>query len=180
VSTGEQETAAARERDHVDAFLAELDLPGIDLTVEGIVDRIMGISRRLRRSMDETLAGFDLTWGEWSVLGALRHAGAPYRLAAGELARKHDLSSAAMTNRLDRLEQAGLVRRLPNPSDRRSVLVELTDAGQRVWERSVDVQARKEALITAAALEPHEREALNAYLRRLMLAFERDEQAAER
>ena len=44
---------------------------GIDLTVEGIVDRIMGIGRRIKRSMDETLSGFDLTWGEWTVLGSL-------------------------------------------------------------------------------------------------------------
>jgi DNA-binding MarR family transcriptional regulator len=83
-----------------------------------------------------------------------------------------------MTNRLERLEEAGFVHRVPNASDRRGVLVELTEAGTRVWEESVGVQAQKEALITAAALDPHEREALNGYLRKLMLSFERTEGAA--
>src|SRR5438046_2837498 len=86
------------DTDHVDRFLATLELPGVDLTVEGIVDRIMGISRRLRRSMDDTLSGFDLTWGEWTVLGTLRHEPS-HRGSPGDLARKHELSSAAMTYR---------------------------------------------------------------------------------
>jgi len=167
---------AAEETDHVDRFLATLELPGVDLTVEGIVDRIMGISRRLRRSMDDTLSGFDFTWGEWTVLGTLRHEPS-HRGSPGDLARKHELSSGAMTNRLDRLEEAGLVRRIPNPDDRRGVLVEITDEGRRVWHESVDVQAQKEALITAAALDDGEREELNGFLRRLMLAFERTEGA---
>jgi DNA-binding MarR family transcriptional regulator len=161
--------------DHVDACLADLAIPGLDLTIEGIVDRIMGISRRIKRSMDETLEGFELTWGEWTVLGTLAKAGPPFRLSPGELARKHELSSGAMTNRLDRLEEAGLVRRVPNPEDRRSLLVELTDDGNRVWHDSVGAQAKKEALVTQAALDHEEREQLNAYLRRLMIAFERGE-----
>ena len=163
------------EMDHVDRFLAELALPGIDLTIEGIVDRIMGISRRIKRSMDETLSGFDLTWGEWAVLGALGKVGPPYRLSPGELARQHELSSGAMTNRLDRLEEARFVRRVPNVDDRRGVLVELTDEGHRVWRESVSVQARKEALVAGAALNAEQREELNNNLRRLMLAFERSE-----
>ncbi len=161
--------------DHVDVFLAELGLPEIDLTIEGIVDRIMGISRRLKRTMDETLSDFDLTWGEWAVLGALGKVGPPYRLSPSELARKHELSSGAMTNRLDRLEEAGLVRRVPNPEDRRGLLVEITEDGHRVWRESVGAQAKKEALVTQAALDPDEREELNSYLRRLMIAFEREE-----
>jgi DNA-binding MarR family transcriptional regulator len=168
-------TVTELETDHVDRFLADLDLPGLDLTVEGIVDRIMGISRRIKRSMDETLSGFGLTWGEWAVLGTLRKAEGN-RAAPGELARHHELSSGAMTNRIDQLEEAGFVRRVPNAADRRGVIVELTDAGRRVWHESVDVQAKKEALVTAAALDADEREELNAYLRRLMLAFERSEQ----
>lgn len=168
--------SATVESDHVDRFLANLELPGIDLTIEGIVDRIMGIGRRIKRSMDETLSGFDLTWGEWTVLGSLRHEESQ-RASPGDLARKHELSSGAMTNRLDRLEEAGFVRRIPNPDDRRGVVVELTDEGRRVWHESVHVQAEKEALITAAALDDAERDELNGHLRRLMLAFERSEGA---
>jgi len=172
MSAAPKREPAGDEEDHIDRFLASLDLRGIDLTIEGIVDRIMGIQRRIKRSMDETLSGFDLTWGEWSVLGTLLRKSSN-RASPGELARNHELSSGAMTNRLDRLEEAGLVRRIPNPDDRRGIVVELTDEGQRVWRESVDAQAKKEAMIAAAALNADERDELNAYLRRLMLAFER-------
>jgi DNA-binding MarR family transcriptional regulator len=79
-----------------------------------------------------------------------------------------------MTNRLDRLEQAGLVKRLPDPDDRRGVLVELTKAGGEKWLLSTGAEAEREALI-AAALTKKEKEQLNALLRRLMLEFERRE-----
>jgi len=81
-----------------------------------------------------------------------------------------------MTNRIDRLEHAGLVRRLPDPDDRRGVIVELTDAGHKAWEDSVAAQAAKESLV-AAALTKDEKRQLNALLRRLMLEFERREQS---
>jgi DNA-binding MarR family transcriptional regulator len=169
---------ATEERDHVDRFLEEFaqQMPIPDLEVEGIVDRIGGLNRRLHRMLDETLAEFDLGEGEWKVLNHLRQAGPPYRRTAGQLAKRAELSSGAMTNRLDRLEEAGLVRRLPDPRDRRSVQVELTDAGARAWEESVSAQAAKEALI-AAALDEQEKRQLNALLRRLMLEFERREQS---
>ena len=79
--------------------------------------------------MEETLDEHGLSWGEWKVLGLLRHAGPPYRSSPGYLAERAELSSGAMTNRLDRLEAAGLIRRLPDPTDRRGVQVELTEAG---------------------------------------------------
>ena len=78
-----------------------------------------------------------------------------------------------MTNRLDRLEEAGLVRRLPDPGDRRSIQVELTEAGAQRYRESVAAQAAKEALI-AASLDSGEQQRLNALLRRLMITFERD------
>jgi DNA-binding MarR family transcriptional regulator len=166
------------ERDHVDRFLEELgpELPSLDLEVEGIVDRIGGLNKRFHRSLDETLAEFGLTNGEWRMLCYLRQAGPPYRRSAGQLAERAELSSGAMTNRLDRLEESGLVRRLPDPDDRRGVLVELTDAGRRAWQDSVSAQAAKEALV-AAALTDRERRQLNELLRRMMLEFERREQA---
>ena len=168
-------TVEALETDHVDRFLATLELPGVDMTVEGIVDRIMGISRRLKRSMDDTLSGFDLTWGEWTVLGTLRHE-PTHRASPGELAKKHELSSGAMTNRLDRLEKAGLVSRLPDPDDRRGVIIELTGEGEKRWVATAREQAAYENLI-GKALNKREKEQLNSLLRRLMLEFERVEQS---
>jgi DNA-binding MarR family transcriptional regulator len=164
------------EQDHIDRWLADTELPGsVDLEVEGIVDRINGIRRRVHRMLDETLEEFGLTVGEWHVLGQLQMSGAPHRQPVGALARRSELSSGAMTNRIDRLEEAGLVKRVPDPDDRRGVLVELTEEGRRRWEDSVSAQAAKESLI-AAALTDDEKQQLNALLRRLMREFERREQ----
>jgi DNA-binding MarR family transcriptional regulator len=163
------------ERDHVDSFLEENELPGVDLEVEGIVDRINGLRRRFHRMLDETLAEFGLNSGEWKALNQLYLAGPPHRRSVGEMAAWAELSSGAMTNRIDRVEQAGLVKRVPDPNDRRGVLVELTAAGQKTWEETLRAGAANEALI-AAALSKDEKRQLNALLRRLMLEFERREQ----
>jgi len=165
------------ERDHVDRWLEDAwleDIPLLDLEVEGIVDRMSGLSRRIRRSLNSIIAEHGLTYEEWDVLGALRQSWPPFRRSAGSLAKRTELSSGAMTNRLDRLEKAGLVRRLPDPDDRRGVLVELTDAGEKKWVETAKVQAGYENLI-GAALNKSEKEQLNSLLRRLMLEFERRE-----
>lgn len=162
------------ERDHVDRFLEEIeaDLPAhLDLTVEGIVERIAGINRRIKWMHAETLDHLDLTYSDWCVLTSLRWAGEPYRRKAGELARRVELTSGAMTSRLDALEAEGLVRRLRDPSDRRSVLVELTEQGLEKHEQALGIQAQKEALL-AEALTEREKEQLNGLLRNVMLTLE--------
>jgi DNA-binding MarR family transcriptional regulator len=165
----------SEDQDHVDRWLAERELPGVDKEVEGIVDRINGLNRRLHRMLDETLSEFGLSLGDWKVLNHLQSAGPPYRRSAGKLATRADLSSGAMTNRLDKLEGAELVRRLPDPDDRRGVKVELTDHGLKIWEDALRTGAAQEALV-AAALTKEEKKELNALLRRLMREFERREQ----
>jgi len=162
------------ERDHVDSFLDEIsaDLPAdLDRTVEGIVDRIGGINYRIKRMHGETLDQLGLTLSDWHVLTALRWSGEPYRRKAGWLARHADLTSGAMTSRLDALEKEGLVRRLRDPDDRRSVLVELTEAGREKHEQAMAIQAPKEALL-AKALTDREKEQLNSLLRRVMITLE--------
>ena len=168
--------AKSAQRDHVDRFLETINFvfPELDLEVEGIVDRIGGISRRLNRTMDETLGEFGLDTAEHKALSALAQAGPPYRSTPGQLGRRMDLSSGAMTNRLDRMEEAGLIRRLPDPDDRRKVVVELTDHGRETYRSAVGAQAQKEALF-AAALSDREKAQLNRLLRLLMIEFERRE-----
>jgi DNA-binding MarR family transcriptional regulator len=163
------------EQDHIDRWLEEIrdQLPRLDLRVEGIVDRIGGINRRIKRMLDETLDEYALSSGEWHALGRLSRSPGGRR-TAGDLAKKAELSSAAMTNRLDRLEKAGLVQRIPDEHDRRAVQIEITDAGRELYERTVDTQAAKEAII-ADALTGDQQDQLNDLLRRLMLAFERRE-----
>jgi DNA-binding MarR family transcriptional regulator len=172
--------AAETERDSVDRYLESWgeQLPELDLEVEGIVDRTMSLSRAFRRLMDETLADFGLMFGEWGDLAHLKRIGPPHRRSPGQLAEHAGLSSGAMTSRLDRLEQAGYVRRLPDPADRRGIQVELTEEGHRVVAASIGAQHAKESLV-ASALDPEERAQLNALLRRLMIAFARSGVAAK-
>ncbi len=158
--------------DHVDRRLEELcgELPDLDLDVEGIIERVQGIERRVRLLMEDTLEDHGLSYGEWKLLCKLRPA--PDRTSTpGELSAALELSSGAMTNRLDRLEAAGLVARHPDPHDRRGVRVALTDAGEQVWIESTNAQAIKEKLI-ASALTKREQHQLNTLLRKLMLELE--------
>ncbi|MGH3002296.1 MAG: MarR family winged helix-turn-helix transcriptional regulator [Gaiellaceae bacterium] len=165
--------------DHVDRFLertgAALQEIGADLEVEGLINRIGGIERRIKRGMEETLAEHDLTLPEWQVLTRLRLAGPERRSSPGALAAGLELSSGAMTSRLDGLEKRGFVRRLSDPGDRRGVVVELTREGQSAWGTTAALQARREAFF-ASALSKTELQRLNGLLRKLMLALEEREQ----
>jgi len=147
------------------------EFPTMDVATEGLVERIQKLARYFERSLAQTAREFGLTIQDWELLGALRRVGPPYRLSPSRLADDLMLSSGAMTARLDRLERAGLVRRRPDPTDRRAVRVELTEKGRQTWGTAVDVQAAKERHI-AAALSEREKETLNGLLRRLMRTFE--------
>ena len=126
--------------------------------------------------MEETLESHDLSYGEWSTLCKLRRA--PERTSTpGELSAQLELSSGAMTNRIDQLENAGFVQRHRDPTDRRGVRVEMTEAGDEVWRESTNTQAIKEKLV-ASALTKSEQHQLNGLLRKLMLEFERSERLA--
>jgi DNA-binding MarR family transcriptional regulator len=116
----------------------------IDPEVEGVVDRIASINRYVARAFEDTLNALGLTHGEYKVLLRLAIAPTPRRLTAGDLSRGLMLSTGGMTNRLDRLEGAKLIRRLPDPDDRRGVLVELTDEGSDLIDRAVVEEAAKE------------------------------------
>jgi DNA-binding MarR family transcriptional regulator len=160
------------ELDDLDAALLvwAREIPSLDPLTEGIVERIHILAHDFNESMSLTLAEFDLDRRAFKLLGRLRSGGPPYRRSAGTLANDLQLSTGAMTNRLDRLEAAGLVRRLPDPSDRRGTLVEPTEAGHAAWDRTVGTQARREAMI-ASVRTTSEREQLHRLLRRLMRAF---------
>jgi len=121
--------------------------------------------------MDETLAEFELDWVEYKLLGLLSREGEVYRSSPGKLGRIMELSSGAMTNRLDNMEARGLIRRLDDPDDRRGVIVELTDGGKELWDTTVAAQAEKESLVDSVLGEREKRQ-LNDLLRRLMHAFE--------
>lgn len=168
-------TKAAPEQDSVGRWLDEIvgELPHIDLDVEAAVQRIHKLNRHIDRRMKETLAEFNLSHGEWGILARLSLSGPPYRSSPGQLSEKESLSSGAMTNRLDQLEKAGLVRRLPDPDDRRALVVELTDKGRKLWMKAVDTQAAREAALTAV-LDKRELAQLNNLLRKVLVGLEAD------
>lgn len=165
----------SRKRDEHDKLDDWLDIwtreiPNLDPVTEGIVERIQNLYKDFDRSMEETLTKHDLDRRAFHLLGRLRSYGPPYRRSPGQLAGDMRLSSGAMTNRLDRLEAAGLIRRLPDPNDRRGQLIEPTAKGHAAWERTVGTQAERERRI-ASVLTATEREQLHRLLRRLMQAF---------
>ncbi len=160
------------ELDDLDTMLEvwAREIPNLDPVTEGIVERIQKLAKAFDRSLDETLVASGLDRRSFHVLGKLRKVGPPYRHSAGRLAEHMGLSSGAMTNRLDRMEAAGLVRRLPDPSDRRGTLVEPTEAGHQIWDRTVGTQAAREAKF-ASVLSATDRKELHRLLRTLMRAF---------
>jgi DNA-binding MarR family transcriptional regulator len=161
------------ETDRVDELLEDWapKLPPIDLDIEAAVQRIQWIHRLIERRMEETLGEHELSHGEWKLLRDLAMEGPPYRSSPGRLAQREGLSSGAMTNRLDQLEKAGLVRRLPDPEDRRALKVELTEKGHKLWVDSINAQAAKEARL-AAALDSRELAQLNKLLRKVLAGLE--------
>ena len=162
----------ATARDVIDEHveLAVREVPSIDPAVEAVLGRIDKLDRYQDKAMAETLARHGLTEGEYKVLVRLRLAGAPYRLSPGELSDALLLSTGAMTNRLDRLEEDGLVVRNPEPRDRRGVQVELTPKGLEVLAGAIEEQAAKEIELLAV-LDDDEKAQLNDLLRKLMLRF---------
>ena len=159
--------------DSVDFCIADIAsrYDAIDPEVEGVVDRITGINKQLGRGFEETLADHGLNYGEYKLLLRLVTRTDDNRMSAGELSRSLMLSSGAMTNRLDQLEKAELIRRVPDPKDRRGVHVELTPKGRATIDGAVTEQAAKE-IDVLSVLTPAELTKLNQLLRKVLTSLE--------
>jgi DNA-binding MarR family transcriptional regulator len=160
-------------QDHVDHILDQWSLqrPDLDVTPMGIIGRISRLSRFLEHSIAELLASHGLNEPQFAVLAALRRAGPPHCLSPTDLYNSLLVSSGAMTNRLRRLEIAGLVRRISDPDDGRGLLVALTNEGHKLIDEAVDAHTANEHRLLAA-LDPDDRALLAGLLRRLLLQFE--------
>jgi DNA-binding MarR family transcriptional regulator len=159
--------------DAVDRFIAQWrrERPDLPLDAMATVGRLGRVSALGETVIEANLRRHGLRIGEFDVLAALRRLGAPHVAPPSVLTRMLMLSPAAMTNRLDRLEAAGLVERRPAPGDRRSVHVALTDAGlARVDAAATDHVALEEDLLSA--LTAPQRRALDDALRALLAALE--------
>jgi DNA-binding MarR family transcriptional regulator len=160
--------------DPVEAILAQWQRERADLDVSpmGITGRMERLSKHLERALQETFSDFDLNFGEFDVLATLRRSGQPYQLTPTELFNTMMVSSGTMTHRIDRLEQAGLVRRTPDPNDRRGTLILLTNKGFNLIEKAVEAHvANLHRLLSV--LGETERKVLAQLLHKLLISFEK-------
>jgi DNA-binding MarR family transcriptional regulator len=140
--------------------------PQIDPDVEGIVNRVDKINRYVQSTFRASLGEAKLTKEEWKVMMALHGTVRSH----GWLCRDLDVSTGAMTNRLDKLERSGLIRRGPDPNDRRGVLLELTPTGQARMEDYINIGAQREReLLDGLTLS--DKQELNRLLAKLLVSL---------
>lgn len=162
-------------KDHVDFVMAQWAQvrPGLDVSAMAVCSRLFRMNIVAARNADQAFREHQLHQGEFDLLATLFRAGPPYSLSPQQLVGALLLSSGAMTNRLDKLEAAGLLVRNPNPNDRRGVIVSLTPEGQRTLTRVLDdylVQMDK----TLEPLSATERRQLAGLLKKLLADHDQD------
>jgi DNA-binding MarR family transcriptional regulator len=159
-------------QDRIDTLITQwrTERPDLNASPMGILGRLMILQRLAKDGVVNLLRPHNITIPEFDVLAILRRCGPPFRRSAGELCVHSLLSSGAMTNRIDRLEQKGLVERLPNPEDRRGVLVTLTVEGRALIDRLVE-ERLQEAQDRVSVLSDSDRVQLEALLARFLEAL---------
>ncbi|GAA0346303.1 MarR family transcriptional regulator [Bowmanella denitrificans] len=129
-------TVKQADDDDLDVFAHQWRTEGIegDLLPMKVIGRMFRLMKTIEAEVGKCHEAFDLKYGEFDVLATLRRTGAPHCLTPSQLHQSMLLSSGAMTNRLDKLEQKGLIARTHSQEDRRSVKVQLTDKGMQTIE----------------------------------------------
>ena len=161
---------ATLDKDRVDTLLAQWkkERPDLDTSPIGVLARIFVIAQVDSQRLEAALRSCGLTIPDFDVLSILRRCGAPFRQPVGTICEHTLISSGAMTNRIDRLEERGFVKREANPNDRRSVLVALTAKGKRAIDRAIPIRA-SDAKEQLQVLTAKERRTLEGLLSRLMV-----------
>ncbi len=153
----------AEARLHPNVRLALATWPQIDPAVEAIVTQIHDAHELLRAEMRASLAHVGLTMEEFKVLMALQRGPRTH----GSLCRQLEVSTGAMTNRLDKLERESLVTRAPDPRDRRGVLLSLTSPGRERLDAYIDRGAHRERQLLEGLTQSDKRR-LNDLLAKLL------------
>lgn len=141
------------------------DLPALPMALLGRLSE--AAERVMRDHLNPLFAEAGLQPGEFDVLATLRRSGEPCMLSPTRLYEAAMISSGGMTNRLDRLERAGLIERRPDPNDRRGKLIALTASGRRVIDETITRHVANEERLLSV-LTPAEQERLNALLSKLI------------
>jgi len=157
----------------MDGILAQWkrERPDLDLAALGIMGRLFRAAQLADAELARGIAEHGLQPGWFDLLAALRRAGRPFELNPTQLMATTMLSSGGMTKRLDRLEDAGLVERRPDPSDRRGTLVGLTKQGEAVVDAALATHVGNEERLLQP-LSASERRALDELLRKLLDGLE--------
>lgn len=139
------------KHDRIDEILEQWrqEAPGLDVSAIAVVGRVLRIARLLEKHRESVLVDYGLNVWSFDVLATLRRQGAPYQLKPTDLYGLLMLSSGAMTNRIDRLEQDGIVIRIRDPGDRRSVIVQLTAKGLQLADTVMPVLFEREKQLLA-------------------------------
>lgn len=170
--TGSRGTSLATEDSIGELVHAwEHERPDLESWPFAIFGRIWRLSATLLGNAENWLEPIGLTFESFSVIVTLRRAGAPYEMNPTALYRESLLSSGAITNRIDRVEAEGLVKRLPDPNDRRGTIVRLTPKGRALADRAIKLhfEALAESL---SGLDTVERAQLTGLLGKLLLSVE--------
>ncbi|MEU1593657.1 MarR family transcriptional regulator [Streptomyces sp. NPDC005708] len=151
--------------DHVARIQADWrrERPDVDVSPQGVIGRLHRLAGQLTEELVRVYGRYGLSEGEFDVLCALRRAGEPYERAPGELAVHTMVTTGAMTKRIDRLEQAGLVTRRRSDDDQRGRIVGLTGAGRELIDQAFTDHMHNERHLLDL-LRPGEAEALEALL----------------
>ena len=165
--------SAVATTDSIEVLLAEWqrERPDLDPGPFAIFGRIWRLSTSLLGDAEKWLAPVGLSFESFSVIVTLRRSGPPYELNPTKLYRESLLSSGAITNRIDRVEAQGLVKRLPDPKDRRGTIVRLTAKGRALADRAIKLHfvALAEEL---SGIDRAERDQLATLLSKLLLSVE--------
>jgi DNA-binding MarR family transcriptional regulator len=161
------------EPDHVDAILAQWarERPDLDASPIGLIGRLHRLADLLDVELRRLFAEEGLGDGDFDVLVTLRRHGAPYELTPSELGASTMVTSSAVTKRIDRLEQRGLVTRTVSSSDARSRRIRLTEDGLVLVDGLMGRHVANEQRLVAG-LTPAEQAQLAGLLRRWGQALE--------
>ncbi|MBA2949268.1 MarR family winged helix-turn-helix transcriptional regulator [Streptomyces himalayensis] len=175
MKTTPQDKATEQVKDAVDAIIEQWATvrPDLDTTAMEVFGRVYRLARTMGDRVEKVYAPFGISRGEFDVLATLRRADKPYTLSPRQLSAALMLTTGGMTGRLDKLERAGLLRRSPDPHDRRALQVTLTEKGLAVVEEAVvaGLQVQTEAL---SALDEQQAGQLADLLRKLLAGASSD------
>ncbi|QAY73532.1 MarR family transcriptional regulator [Agromyces protaetiae] len=166
--------AEAAPRDRVAHIMAEWarERPDLDISPQGVIARLHRLANHLTDDLVAVYRTFDLAEGEFDVLATLRRSGAPFERTPTELAQTTMVTSGAMTKRIDRLEERGLLTRRVSDADGRGRVIALTDAGRDLIDRAFTAHLANERRLIDESISRDDADALAGILARWLAHYE--------